>query len=508
MGEPPRRRVLAIVAVLALSAVAALVLAVLTTGRPGRGGGSSSLARRTSLVSLAASGTRRARIQLAGEESDAEDDGQDEEVEQPPFGEPTELPEPACDIEALQNCLGELQEEERELPEAERALLRGGEDEEVAHEFCEQAKVPFQCACRACDLSKLSTWNNDYWTQDRAAKEIIVKMRKQARCDELHQNGVANFRPGHGCYNLYKTSCEKPLKSDWCPAVLSDKVQDSRYGIAGTMLNDHTKWINPDYVCRGEDSRERERDCKTMFKHSYHDGNKYCGPMHEFIKCMCNSCEHDVESLLTGFQKFGHCDHLARVKDELEQCEEWYQDECESPPGKLYCENVEGSDAWQRRQPPPPPPPTIGWEDDGMQWKKFCDGVVEPMADNPEELDQNLGMGWKNWCIEKYGAKVVEDIPPWGSGRNGHVRLPVSGMPAPRFHDHVDSDPSGKDAIGILPAEGPAWMTPPKDDPSGIHNPANDHKVHHGDMPLRDQVRCYLVSVGLGLCAVLRRSAL
>jgi len=53
---------------------------------------------------------------------------------------------------------------------------------------------------------------------------------------------------------------------------------------------------------------------QTAFKHSYHDGNNYCGPMHNFISCMCNACEYDVEKLLGGFKHFSHCDHLEQVK--------------------------------------------------------------------------------------------------------------------------------------------------------------------------------------------------
>jgi len=41
---------------------------------------------------------------------------------------------------------------------------------------------------------------------------------------------------------------------------------------------------------------------------------------------------------------------------------------------------------------------------------------------------------------------------------------------------------------GVLPAEGPAWASPRKE-ADGPHNPANDHKVLHGDMPLTDQIR-------------------
>ena len=155
-----RRRAAATMVLLALCAVAAAVLSVRAAK-----GGLSAAGGATVLVSKP-SGTKLARVQLAGDDGgDGNDD--DEEEEEPPYGETTELPDPACDIEALQNCLGAMQALEESLPEAERELLSGGEDSEIAHEFCKQAKGHFQCACQACDLSKLSTWNNDYWTKDR-----------------------------------------------------------------------------------------------------------------------------------------------------------------------------------------------------------------------------------------------------------------------------------------------------------------------------------------------------
>ena len=233
-----------------------------------------------------------------------------------------------------------------------------------------------------------------------------------------------------------------------CPAVLSRHLQDSRYGVAGTMLNDHTKWVNPDYVCHGELERDRERDCKTAFKHSYHDGNAYCQPMHNFIACMCNACEYDVEKLLGGFHHFGHCHHLERVKGEQPECANWWTDECESEAGKGYCSKVVDSDAWKRLQPPPPPPPDSEWDDDGMKWGKFCSDVVKELALNPEQLDNDLGLGWEQWCNEKLGVNATQETPPWGTGFNGHSRLPISGMPAPRFFDHEDSVPAGADPIG------------------------------------------------------------
>lgn len=235
----------------------------------------------------------------------------------------------------MQNCLGEMLAMEQSLPVNERQQFLHGEDEEVAHEFCGRASVSFECACKACKPENLTTWDNDYWTLDRAAKKVIKKMRKAARCDELHQHGIANFPPGHGCFNLYKTACEQPLKSDWCPAVLDpNKFKTTRYGVAGTLLNDHTAYINPEYTCRTEMGRDRERDCKTKFKHSYHDGNAYCQPMHNFIKCMCNACEHDVETLVAGFGPFSRCTHLTRVKDEDPLCEDWWMDECENRAGQ------------------------------------------------------------------------------------------------------------------------------------------------------------------------------
>ena len=292
------------VALLALAGIAALVLGVLLATGPRALSASGGAAARPAVLASGQSGTRQARVQLAGEESEATDgvvsnDDEEDEEEEPPFGEPQGLPAEACDMEALQNCLGAMMAQTDSLPEGERALLLKGEDEEIAHEFCAKSHEPFECACRACDLSKLSTWDNDYWTKDSQAKAVIEKMRTQARCQELKQHGAANFPPGHGCNNLYHTACEKPLRSDWCPMVLDPKkFQVSRYGVAGTMLNDHTAWINADYTCKDEMGSDRERDCKTAFKHAYHDGNAYCAPMHNFIKCMCNACEHDVETLV------------------------------------------------------------------------------------------------------------------------------------------------------------------------------------------------------------------
>lgn len=157
------RRAAAIMALIALCAVAAAVFSVRAAqgGLPAVGGF-------TVLVSKS-SGTKRARMQLAADDGgDVDEENEEqEEAEEPPYGETTGLPDPACDMQAMKNCLGAMQALEESLPVAERALLKGGDDSEIAHEFCQQAKVPFQCVCQACDLSKLSTWNNDYWTKDR-----------------------------------------------------------------------------------------------------------------------------------------------------------------------------------------------------------------------------------------------------------------------------------------------------------------------------------------------------
>ena len=57
---------------------------------------------------------------------------------------------------------------------------------------------------------------------------------------------------------------------------------------------------------------------------------------------------------------------------------------------------------------------------------------------------QELGAGWREWCEERFGQEEERDDPPWGAGRNGHERLLISGMPAPRFDQHVDSNSVGK----------------------------------------------------------------
>jgi len=56
------------------------------------------------------------------------------------------------------------------------------------------------------------------------------------------------------------------------------------------------------------------------------------------------------------------------------------------------------------------------------------------------------------------------------------------------IHVHVRIHNTYVRITGVLPAEGPAWASPRKE-ADGPHNPANDHKVLHGDMPLTDQIR-------------------
>jgi hypothetical protein len=368
----------------------------------------------------------------------------------PPFDEPTELPDPACDIQELRDCLGSLMAtEKKELSVQELHDLLAGDDKEAAHFFCEEMKTPFQCACKACDPEKLKTWNNEYWTQDEPAKEVITEMRAQARCRELKQVGPHNFPPGHGCNNIYMVLCEHELNSAFCPAVLSPKLQTNRFGIAQTLLNDRAQYIASKHTCTAGDEigYDSEKHCRKVFEREFDAGSNYCAPLHGFIQCMCDACEDDVERETKSFARYQKCPVLKRALSEgSEECQNWYADECVTEGGAHYCENVVGSKAWQRVQEKPPPAEEPGWEQDGMSWLKYCQDVVGPMANNEEDLDANLGAGWGAWCREylaKNGgaqADEEEEDYPNGSGFNGHARLPISGMPAPREADHDDVD--------------------------------------------------------------------
>ena len=115
------------VALLALAGIAALVLGVLLATGPRALSASGGAAARPAVLASGQSGTRQARVQLAGEESEAADgvvsnDDEEDEEEEPPFGEPQGLPAEACDMEALQNCLGAMMAQTDSLPEGERAL--------------------------------------------------------------------------------------------------------------------------------------------------------------------------------------------------------------------------------------------------------------------------------------------------------------------------------------------------------------------------------------------------
>ena len=37
-----------------------------------------------------------------------------------------------------------------------------------------------------------------------------------------------------------------------------------------------------------------------------------------------------------------------------------------------------------------------------------------------------IGSGWQDWCKQMFGEEIVPDKAPWGSGFNGHARLPIS----------------------------------------------------------------------------------
>jgi len=66
--------------------------------------------------------------------------------------------------------------------------------------------------------------------------------------------------------------------------------------------------------------------------------------------------------------------------------------------------------------------------------------VIAPLASSPSELEETLGNGWIDFCKKKMGQNATDEhrIVPFGSGENGHKRLAVSGMPAPRTYDLPD----------------------------------------------------------------------
>ncbi|KAJ1486405.1 hypothetical protein T484DRAFT_1789788, partial [Baffinella frigidus] len=212
-------------------------------------------------------------------------------------------------------------------------------------------KDPFTCAYKACDPAKLKTWNNEYWTQDEPAKQIISEMRNQiisemrnqARCRELKHAGPANFPPGHGCNTLYETLCERTLNSEWCPAVLSPNLQTSRFGVAQTLLNDRATYISSRHTCAAgnEIGYDREKHCRKVFEKDFDPGDNYCKPLHGFVSCMCDACEDEVELETKSFVKYSKCPMLKRtISEGTEDCQEWYQDECETEGGAHYCDNV------------------------------------------------------------------------------------------------------------------------------------------------------------------------
>mmetsp|Transcript_38748 Transcript_38748/g.91475 ORF Transcript_38748/g.91475 Transcript_38748/m.91475 type:complete len:524 (-) Transcript_38748:40-1611(-) len=373
---------------------------------------------------------------------------EEDEKKLPPFGESTEPPDPACDVQEMANCMAALQASEKPshaMSAQDAKLLLAGDDEEIAKWFCEDMQVPFQCACKACNASHFKYWDNQYWTQDGPAKAMVLRMRQEARCHLVEHAGRDHFPVAHGCHNMYHTLCEMPLNSQFCPAVLSKHLSDSRYGVAQTLLDSRASWINPAGTCRGERGRDSELQCRKEFHETFVDTYNSCNSYHEFLVCMCDSCEHDVEHLTTGMAHYAACTRLNKTLPDT--CAPWLADECEAEKGKNFCEAVVGSKAWKALQPKEEGGEEYGWDQDGMPWLTFCKEVVGTMADSEEALEMTVGKGWKAWCedyLEKAGddeaAEKMEKGPgiPAGTGIGLHPRLPISRMPAPRLEDHQD----------------------------------------------------------------------
>mmetsp|Transcript_49812 Transcript_49812/g.100031 ORF Transcript_49812/g.100031 Transcript_49812/m.100031 type:complete len:146 (-) Transcript_49812:98-535(-) len=136
------------------------------------------------------------------------------------------------------------------------------------------------------------------------------------------------------------------------------------------------------------------------------------------------------------------------VEHAPEACGLWYKDECEIERGGSYCDNVQGSKAWKRKHGEEEEQKEYGWDEDGMPWLTFCKDVVGSMAGSEAALEQTVGKGWQQWCkdyLNKAGDEKAaaamgspKGVPP-GTGIGMHPRLPVSRLPAPRYHDHQDT---------------------------------------------------------------------
>ncbi|EKX38748.1 hypothetical protein GUITHDRAFT_115077 [Guillardia theta CCMP2712] len=225
-----------------------------------------------------------------------------------------------------------------------------------------RCKEEMECACMACDPQKLWTWNEKFvfWVKDERERQTVLEMRRVA-------------------------------------AVLSH-VGESRYGVALTLLNDETAWINPAQTCKSSRAFEKERECKDRVRKRSFPLWKHCSQMHEFLQCMCNACEDDVEEAVRGLGSYSRCPRLHQVSRHLPHCGSWYQDECVTEHGASFCENVHGSDAWKAAQGAQGV--AGAQQGDGMSWKNFCSGVVSSLSASEEVLEETLGGGWKEWCVK------------------------------------------------------------------------------------------------------------
>lgn len=278
-------------------------------------------------------------------------------------------------------------------------------------------------------------WGNKFWTSDGEGKKLFLDLQSEAQCTLLKSAGAMTLPAGHGCNRFYHKACVAPLDQHYCPNILGEGA--SRYGVAGTLENDDVKWIQESKTCRSEESWERELGCKSKLKKRLDPQGNYCAPHHEFLACMCDACEEDVEAQVDGMARYERCGKLNETlihQKPSDECDLWYSDECVAPLGKDYCEHVKGT-----RKSRPKPALAESWEEDGMKWGTYCQSVIAPLASNPAELEETLGGGWIDFCREKLGQNATEGhIVPFGSGENGHKRLVMSGMPAPRTYDLPD----------------------------------------------------------------------
>lgn len=302
--------------------------------------------------------------------------------------------------------------------------------------FCHDMHVPFECACHACNSTptQMKTWDNRFWTNDSPGKQIFLDLQSEAQCTRLKNDGAMTLPGGHGCHMFYQKACEAPMDRMFCPRILAEPT--SKFGVANTLENDHTKWVNERKTCRTEEGWERELSCKAKLAKTLEPSSNFCAPHHEYLACMCDACEEDVESQVDGMVRYQRCGNLEKTllsHSPSDECDLWYSDECVAPLDKMYCEHINGTK--KNRETPAL---AATWEDDGMGWGTYCQKVVAPLASNPAVLEESLGAGWIEWCRGKLGKNETARIAPFGSGEYGHERLVMSGMPAPRTYDMPD----------------------------------------------------------------------